>query len=159
MKVLVCLLTLLLTLLLTGFAGNLARAQEDPPPKVKVTLVVILASEKGKNIDKALTAIAEEVQAINPNFTSFKLKSMECKSMAKDEKAELKTVEGQKVQFVLRECANKKSKVCLAVTAPDQGEIVYESICGKFLPIITRYETKNQERLILAIRVMPCKGE
>lgn len=138
--------------------AHLARAQ-DTPPKVKVTLVVILASEKGNVIDKALTAIAEEVQAISPNLKSFKIKTMECKSMAKDEKAELTTVEGQKVQFVLRQCANKNSKVCLAVTAPDQGEIVYESACGKFLPIITRYETKNRERLILAIRVMPCKSE
>lgn len=152
MKVIVCILTLLI-------AAHFTAAQEEPPAKVKVTLVVILASEKGNAVDKALTAIAEEVQAIKPNLTSFKLKTMECKSLAKDEKAELNTVEGQKVQFVLRQCANKKSKVCLAVTAPNQGEIVYESICGKFLPIITRYETKNRERLILAICVMPCKSE
>jgi hypothetical protein len=44
----------------------------------------------------------------------------------------------------------------LAVTPPLQGEIVYGCACGKFLPIITRFQTRDGERLILAVRVEPC---
>jgi hypothetical protein len=36
------------------------------------------------------------------------------------------------------------------------GEVEYTTCCGKFFPIITRYQTKDKERLIIAIRVQPC---
>ena len=145
--------------LLAGVSLAMVAAGDGPAGKVKVTLVVILASEEGDRIDKRLIAIADEVRAKNPKLKSFQLKSMECRSIGKDEKADFQTVDGKKAVFVLKHCADKSGKICLAVTAPNQGEIVYESACGKFLPIITRYETQNKERLILAIRVQPCKPE
>ena len=37
--------------------------EKDP---VKVTLIVILASEEGNTIDKRLTKVAEEVQKLHP---------------------------------------------------------------------------------------------
>ena len=54
---------------------------------------------------------------------------------------------------------SQEKRVSLAVTAPDQGEIEYRCVCDKFLLIVTRYQTKSKERLILAIRVQPCKDE
>lgn len=146
-------------LVLATCPAGTAKAQDCPMAKVKVTLVVILASEEGDTVDKRLKAIAAELRIKNPKLTSFQLKSMEDKSMAKEEKAEFVTVDSKKVKVQVKQCANKNNKVCLAVTVPDQGEIVYESTCGKFLPIVTGYLTANNERLILAIRVQPCKGE
>jgi len=146
-------------LLLFALSCLAAAAQDCPPAKVKVTVLVILASEVGETVHPQLTAIAAEVRIKNPKLKNFDLKSMEGKSMAKDEKAEFTTVDGKKVKVVLKQCADKNNRVCLAVTAPDQGEIVYESACGKFLPIVTRYQTKNNERLILAISVKPCNGK
>lgn len=133
--------------------------QDAPSSKVTVTVVVILASEEGNAIDARLKAIAEEVQAKEPKFKSFKLKSMECRPIGKDEKADFLTVDRKIAHVVAKTCAGKNNRVCLAVTPPELGEIVYESVCGKFLPIVTPYQTESKERLILAIRVMPCKGE
>ncbi len=130
-----------------------------PGKKVKVTMVVILASEEGRFVDKKLTAIAEEVRLKYPNLKSFKLKSMATESLAAEEKFHFPLVENRKALVILKHCADKENRVSLAVTAPDQGEIVYRSVCGKYLPIVTRYQTQNKELLILAIRVQPCKDE
>ena len=127
-----------------------------PNEKVKVTLVVILASEEGDFVDKRLKLIAKEIQEKNPNFKSFKLKTMTNKSLSADEKALFALVDEKSAQVVVKHGADKSNRVSLAVTAPDQGEIVYRTVCGKFLPIVTRYQTKAKERLILAIQVQPC---
>ena len=130
-----------------------------PGTKIKVTLVVILAGEEGDTIDPRLKAIAEEVRKLNPNLKSFTLKTMTCKSLNPSEKATFPLPDDKKAQVVVHHGADNKNKVELAVTAPEQGEIVYQTVCGKFLPIVTRYHTKAKERLILAVRVQPCNGE
>jgi hypothetical protein len=131
------------------------RGEKDP---VKVTLVVILASEEGNTIDPRLKAIAEEVQKLHPQLKSFKLKQMESKSLKPDVKTSFATVDDKNADMVIKHGADKDNRVGLAVTAPSMGEIEYQSACGKFLPIVTRYQTKSKELLILAIRVQPCKG-
>lgn len=136
--------------------GLTAQAAACPNEKVKVTLVVILASEEGDFVDKRLKSIAKEIQKKNPNFKSFKLKTMTCKSLSADEKALFTLVDEKSAQVVVKHGADKSNRVSLAVTAPDQGEIVYRTVCGKCLPIVTRYQTKSKERLILAIQVQPC---
>ena len=133
-----------------------AQVAACPSEKVKVTLVVILATEEGDFVDKRLKLIAKEIQEKNPNFKSFKLKTMTNKSLSADEKAQFALVDEKSAQIVVKHGADKNNRVSLAVTAPDQGEIVYRTVCGKFLPIVTRYQTKSKERLILAIHVQPC---
>jgi hypothetical protein len=130
-----------------------------PGQKVSVTLVVILAGEEGSTIDPRLKAIAEEVRLKFPNLTSFRLKSMATKSLVANDKTLIPVVDNRDVEVTIKHGADAEKRVCLAVTAPDQGEIVYRSVCGKFLPIVTRYQTKSRELLILAIRVQPCKDE
>ena len=49
------------------------------------------------------------------------------------------------------------NRVRLAVKAPLAGEITYTTCCSKFFPIMTRYLTKDNERLIIAIMVKPKK--
>lgn len=138
-----------------------ASPAQDPCPgqRVRVTLVIILASEQGDTVDEKLTAIADEVRIKNPNLKSFHLKSMATRSLAPNEKTIIELVDNKSVAITVKHGADKEKWISLAVTAPDQGEIVYRSVCDKFLPIVTRYRTKNKERLILAIRVQPCKGE
>lgn len=124
--------------------------------KVKVTLVVILAGEEGKDVDPALQQIADEVRKLNPQLQRFRLKSMTNRDVAENEKVIFPLVEGKKVEVIVKHGADRESRVGLAVTPPEQGEIVYRSVCGKFFPIVTRYQTKSRERLILALRVQPC---
>src|SRR5262249_24325112 len=128
-------------------------------PNVKITVVVILATENAGPVDKRLAHIAAEIQKINPSLKSFELKTMTDKSVPPNENVTFNLADAKKALIVVKPGADDGNKVGLAVTAPDQGEIVYSTVCGKFLPIVTRYETKAGERLILAIRVQPCKGE
>lgn len=126
--------------------------------KVKVTVVVILASETGNTIDHRLQSIAEEVRKREQKLKSFKLVSMQTQSLAVDERGSFNLVDSKTVKVVVKQPADPIDKVVLAVEAPEQGEIVYRSKCGKFLPIVTRYQTADRQRLILALRVQPCKG-
>lgn len=143
-------------LVLVAFVPCPAPGEKDP---VKVTLVVILAKEDGNKIDPRLKAIADEVRKLHPQFKSFELKHMETKSFKPGEKVSLPAVEKKNVEMIVKRGADKENRVELWVTAPSLGEIEYQTVCGKFLPIVTRYNTKNQERLILAIRVQPCRGD
>ena len=137
-------------------AAGLGACPEEKT-KVNVTLVVILATEEGNVIDKRLTEFAKEVQEKYPSFKSFKIKTMMKKSLAPDEKATFKLVDEVTAQVIVKHGADKNNKVSLSVTAPEQGEIVYRTVCGKYLPIVTRYQTQANERLMLAIEVKPCK--
>jgi hypothetical protein len=129
--------------------------EKDP---VKVTLVVILASEEGNTIDKRLKGVAEEVQKLHPNLKSFTYKSMESKSLKPNEKVSMQCVDKKTVDMVIKHGADKENRVSLAVKPPSMSELEYQSVCGKFLPIVTPYKTTKGECLILAIRVEPCRG-
>lgn len=144
--------------LIVVVAGSAAQ-NPSAGKKVTVTMVVILASEEGSFVDKKLKAIAEEVRLKRPHLKSFRIKNMEDRSLAPDEKSSFGLVDKKNALVVVKHGADKDNRVGLIVTPPDQNEIVYTSVCGKFLPIVTGYRTKNKELLILAIRVQPCKGE
>jgi hypothetical protein len=80
-------------------------------------------------------------------------------SLLANDKTMIPVVESRDVAITIKHGADTEKRVSLAVVAPDQGEIVYRCVCGKFLPIVTRYQTRDRELLILAIRVQPCKDE
>jgi hypothetical protein len=128
--------------------------------RVKVTVVTILASTQKEFVDERLKCIAQEVQKKNPSLKGFELHSMECKSLAVNEKWTCKLVDGQEARIVIHKGADKDNQVELKIKAPKQGDIVYGTVCGKFLPIVTRFKTKSKERLIIAVMVKPCnKGK
>jgi len=112
---------------------------------IKVTVVVVLTSEHSDYVDPRLKCIADEVRKLNPSLRGFTIASMACQSVAADEKVALPLVEGTTADVVVHCCGDKNNRVTLAVTPPLQGEIVYRTVCGKFLPIVTRYQT--QERI------------
>ena len=126
-----------------GQAGAQAQAKQQEP-KVKVTVVVILANERCQFVDMRLKNVAAEVQKKDAKLTGFTLVSMMDMSLAGDAKGSFTCVEGTTVDVQVHHCMDKDNKVCLAVTAPLQNEIVYKAVCGKFLPIVTGYETKER---------------
>lgn len=128
--------------------------------KVKVCVVAILASEKEGEIDPRLKSIAEEVRKREPQLKSFELALMSCKSLPVGAKpAAFKLVEEQEAQVVVQHGSDQDDRVGLTVKAPLQGGITYRTVCGKFLPIVTRYKTAEKKRLILAVMVKPCKSK
>ncbi len=133
----------------------------DPPPerKVRVSVVVILASETDATIDKKLECIAREVTKMHPKLKGFRLGPMGCKSLKIGEANVFDLAEGKTTTITIQQAADTMDLIRLKVGPPKMGEITYSTPCGKFLPILTPYRTKANETLIIAIRVQPCNGK
>lgn len=149
---------LLLGLLLVASAVPV-RGDDDKPRKVRVTLVVILASEKDRSTDKKLESIAAEVRKAHPRLKGFKMLNLSNKSLAVGEADKFDLVEDQQACITVLRTADKFDRVRLKVGPPMMGEITYSTPCGKFLPILTPYRTKNNEHVLIAVRVQPCNGK
>src|SRR6478609_8208811 len=54
---------------------------DKPERKVRVSVVVILASETNTKVDKKLECIAREVTKMHPKFKGFRLGKMACQSL------------------------------------------------------------------------------
>jgi hypothetical protein len=141
-------------LLLPALAG-------DPPSReVKVSVVAILASKQEGKTDERLTCLAREIRKANPHLKSFQFAKMTCRSIRLRGPAEsFDLFADQKALVTVLKPADRDNHVELKVSPPTMGEITYTTCCGKFFPIITRYETANKEILILAVRVQPCHKE
>jgi len=141
-------------------AVPLALAWDAPPErKVRVSVVVILASETDTTIDKKLECIAREVTKMHPKLKGFRMGTMACKSVKIGEANVFDLAEGKTIAVAIQQAADKTDRVRLKVGPPKMGEITYSTPCGKFLPILTPYRTKANETLIIAIRVQPCSGK
>jgi hypothetical protein len=146
--------------LIFAVCAGLAHADGDWPDEkdpVKVTLVIILASEKGDKVDKHLKMLAQEVQKTHPHLKSFTSKTQMSPSLKPNEKTSLLCVDDQMVEMLVKHGADKDNLVSVAIKAPMMSPLEYKSVCGKFLPIVTPYKTKKKgETLILAIKLEPC---
>jgi hypothetical protein len=134
-----------------------AAARADDKDKVTVSVVTILASESIDKIDKKLKNIAAEIHEINPKLIGFQTAKETCKDVASNSKEKFELVEGQAISINVQRDADTDNKNLIRVSPPTLGDITYYSSCGKFLPIITEYKTKNGDVLIIAIRVQPCR--
>jgi hypothetical protein len=125
--------------------------------EVRVTVVAILATDQGKKVDQELQGIADEIRKKEPGLTGFRLGRMTRMPVNVGQKETFPLVDKEVAIVVVKHGANENNRVCLSVKPPQLGEITYTTCCGKFFPIVTRYQTKDKERLIIAIRVQPCK--
>lgn len=149
----------LVCLFLAAPAGTVCQEPQAKPAEVRVSVVAILASESGNKIDPRVACIAREVRKLHPKLTSFRLAKMTCKSVAVAATDDFALVANQHAAVTVLNAACKDHRVQLKVTPPTLGEITYTTCCGKFFPIVTRYQTRNQEWLIVAVRVQHCKGK
>jgi hypothetical protein len=131
-------------ILLPSAAGCPQQQDKQPEAKVKVTVVVILASDRCPYIHPRLQEIAAEFQKGDPSLTGFTLVSMTEQSLPANKKFKFPCVEGCFVEVVIHRCTDEANKVCLSVTAPLQDEIQYRCVCGKFFPIVTRYQIRER---------------
>jgi len=147
--------------LLVALGSVLAMAPRwgEEGSNVKVSVVAVLASDQHKEVDPRLACIAKEMQKMDPRLTGFKMAKMTCKSLAVGTRQSFDLVGDQQVAITVEQGADPKGWVQLRVTPPLLGEISYKTTCGKYLPIVTRYRTPQNEMLILAIRVQPCPGK
>lgn len=129
------------------------------PGEVRVSVVAILATERSDKIDKCLEPIAREVQKKNPRLKGFRRVHVDCKPVVIGKTDTFELVADQVALVKVLRGNGKGCRVCLKVTAPRVGGITYETCCGKFLPIVTRFRTKDKDLLIIAVRVQPCPGK
>lgn len=147
-----CLLLAILAGLPTG--ARFARAEER-----NVTVVAVLATDRNKNIDPKVQGIAEEVQKLEPSLTGFRLARTTSKALPLGKRDTFPLVDNEVLVVLLQPAEGKEGqdRIRLTVKAPLAGEIAYSCCSSKFFPILTRYITKDNERLIVAIMVKPAK--
>ncbi len=144
----------LLTLSALWLGGPAAVRAEE---KVRVTVVAILATDRNNKVDDRLKCIAEEVRKVEPKLTGFQMGQITCTPVAVGNSYKVPLVEKATAEVVIQQGADKDNRVKLKIKAPKMGDLVYTCACGKFFPIVTRYQTKDKERLIIAVMVRPCK--
>lgn len=147
----------LLLVAIAGFGvlaepGATARAGDE----VQVTVVAILASENNKLVDEELEDLAREVRKWHKNLTGFRVERTTSRAIKVNGKDSFPLVEEATVTVAVGE-RDKAGRVKLTIRPPDAGEITYSCQCGKYFPVVTRYDTKTKEKLIVAVMVKECK--
>jgi hypothetical protein len=148
---------MVLLLVLCSVFALAPRGEEGGP--VKVSVVAVLASDQHKEVDPRVRCIAREMQKMDPRLTGFRMAKISCKSLPVGARHAFDLVGDQQVVVTVEQGADHNGWVQLRVTPPLLGEISYLTTCGKFLPLVTRYRTPQNEMLILAICVRPCPGK
>src|SRR5205085_5212857 len=97
-----------------------------------------------------------EVSKLDPSLTGFRIARETCAAVTVNRKEKIELVDGQVVHVLITRKPDKDNWVQLKITPPLAGEVTYECVCGKFFPILTRYQTESKQRLILAVRIQPC---
>jgi hypothetical protein len=121
-----------------------------------VAVIAILATDRNAKIDPKLACIAREVRKSHKDLTGFQLARMTRRSLTIGVKSDFEVVCGQKVGVTVQHGADEKNRVQVKVAPPGMGEITYDTCCGKFLPIVTEFRTKDKELLIIAVCIQPC---
>ena len=145
-----------------AFAAALLLALAGPAgagEKVRVTVVTILATEHNEDVDPKLRRIAREVRKKHPRLTGFQMSRMCWKSLEVGARDDFDLVAGQVASVMVRRGADKDNRVRLKVAPPLMSKITYDTACGKFLPIVTPFTTGDGDRLLIAVRVQPCRGK
>jgi hypothetical protein len=125
----------------------------------KVVVAAILASEKSDYVDEKLKCLPKEVQKTEPKLKGFRLERHSHTTLALNQSYAFPLVEDQVLRLSVEKDPGNKKMIGLRVKPPQMGEIFYQQrSCEGFFPIITPYLTKNNERLIIAIKVK-CKEE
>jgi hypothetical protein len=133
------------------------------PPKeakkdtVDVAVIAILATNRNDKIDPKLACIARQVRKNHKELKGFQLATTARKSLNIGVKHVFEVLDGaQKVGVTVVHGADEKDRVQVKVAPPGMGEITYDTCCGKFLPIVTEFRTKDKELLIIAVCIKPC---
>lgn len=123
--------------------------------KIQVTVLAILGTDKNTDVDPKLKEIADKVGQ-KASLTGFKLARTTRKSLMVNQAVDFPLIDDETVNVLVEHGADERNRVGLKVKPPQLGEISYTSCCGKFFPIVTRYQNKDKDRLIIAIMVEPC---
>jgi hypothetical protein len=124
---------------------------------VRVSLVTILASDQHCDVDPRLACVAKAVQKHHPHLTGFRMGQTACKSLPVGSRESFCLGDdGCRAAVEITHGPDKDNWVGLKLKPPRMGEVTYEVVCGKYFPILTRCQTPDKERILLAVMVRPC---
>ncbi len=128
---------------------------EEP---VRVTVVVVLATDDNAKVDPALAELAKQVQKRDPKLTGFKVSATDAKSIPVGESAVFELVEKQELKVTVTRPKDAHGRIALTIKPPGLENITYGCACDKFFPVVTPYRAKNGDVLIIAVMAKPCEG-
>jgi hypothetical protein len=146
----------MLLFLTLGAAAPPKDAERGDEKSVDVAVIAILATDHNNKIDPKLACIARQVRIRHKELTGFQLATMARQSLTIGVKSNFEVVGEQKVGVTVVHGADRKNQVQVKMAPPGMGEITYDTCCGKFLPIVTEFRTKDKELLIIAVCIKPC---
>jgi hypothetical protein len=130
--------------------------KDKAPEEIRVTVVALLATtHKNAQVDPQLAELAKEVQKKDPSLVGFRLERLNSKAVPVGGKESFQLVDKEVAVVCIKECG-KDDKPCIKVKPSHVDDILCSLCCGKYWPIMTNYQTKKKERLIIAIMVETC---
>lgn len=134
-------------------------AAADALHPIRVTVVVVFASTKAKEVDPKLAALAAEVQKRDPKLVGFVLVDSQQKSLAVGGSHTFALPEKQEMTVKVSKPKDKDGRVGMTIQPPGLGEITYTCMCDKFFPVVTPHTMSKGERLIVVVMAKPCPGK
>lgn len=139
-------------------AAFLAIADPAPETPIRVTVVIVLATDQSQHVDPRLKDLAKEVQKRDPKLTGFKLVATESKSIPVGESATVHLTDQQVLKVQVDRHKDENGRITLTLQPPAMDAVSYACACDKFFPIVTPHRTKAGEQLIIAVMAKPCTG-
>jgi hypothetical protein len=141
---------------IVGLPLGAAVAGDD---NIRVSVVAVLATEKNDKIDQKLEFMAKEVQKHDPKLTGFRIAKMTTKSLPMGGKDDFDLCGDQCLHVVVEKKSGEEGRFQMKITPPRMGDITYTTTCGKFFPVMTPFRNKDDELLIIGVRILPCDGK
>ncbi|MDY3557692.1 hypothetical protein R5W23_000220 [Gemmata sp. JC673] len=128
--------------------------QAEPP--VRVTVVIVLATNQNAVVDAKLKDLAKEVQKRDPKLTGFKLVATECKSIPVGASEVITLTDKQELKIQVDKAKDANGRISMTLNPPAMDSVTYACACDKFFPVVTPHRTKAGEQLIIAVMAKPC---
>lgn len=129
-----------------------------PGLPVRVIVVVVYAGTGPGAVDPKLRTLAREVAKRDDRLTSFRMAACQQKSIPAGQSHTFALPDEQSLKVTVEGPCQNDGKICLSIVPPGGGEVTYSCTCNKFVPIVTGYVNKADERMILAVMSKPCPG-
>ncbi|MDY3552620.1 hypothetical protein R5W24_001706 [Gemmata sp. JC717] len=123
---------------------------------VRVTVVIVLATNQNAVVDAKLKDLAKEVQKRDPKLTGFKLVATECKSIPVGGAEVITLTDKQELKIQVDKAKDANGRISMTLNPPAMDSVTYACACDKFFPVVTPHRTKAGEQLIIAVMAKPC---
>jgi hypothetical protein len=136
------------------FAPCPPTSKDDP---IKVVVLVILGTDKNKDVNERLKEIAPELRKKDDSLTGFELKTTLIHSLKMGESKQLDLIGNNKMKVTINEKTDDAGHVTITIKPPKLDDITYGCTCGMYFPILTNCYTADNKRIIIAVMAKPCK--